>query len=234
MEHFNFWDSEVWGVFNLLAVLMGSLLAANSLKKLIPALKRSLIPSSVLGGLLLLIAAVIYESITGDNLFNTSFFGGNGAGVLEVITYHGLALGFIATTLKPSGSKFDKHRSREIFDTGVTTVATYLLQGILGLGITVIAALIAKEAKGKAERKALADSIKDAYSNYVSLREANKKSEVESYNKYLKLRNEFVDKYGSYHLTLTQKDDLKPTISVGVDSIRDLINSCFGSDFWSF
>ena len=61
MEHFNFWDSEVWGVINLLAVLMGSLLAANSLKKLIPALKRSLIPSSVLGGLLLLIAAVIYE-----------------------------------------------------------------------------------------------------------------------------------------------------------------------------
>lgn len=145
MEHFNFWDCEVWGVINLLAVLMGSLLAANSLKKLIPALKRSLIPSSVLGGLLLLIAAVIYESITGDNLFNTSFFGGNGAGVLEVITYHGLALGFIATTLKPSGSKFDKHRSREIFDTGVTTVATYLLQGILGLGITVIAALIVKD-----------------------------------------------------------------------------------------
>ena len=96
------------------------------------------------------------------------------------------------------------------------------------------AALIAKEAKGKAERKALADSIKDAYSNYVSLREANKKSEAESYNKYLKLRNEFVDKYGSYHLTLTQTDDLKPPLSVGVDSIRDLINSCFGSDFWSF
>ena len=62
-----------------------------------------------------------------------------------MITYHGLALGFIATTLKPSGSKFDKHRSREIFDTGVTTVATYLLQGILGLGITVIAALIVKD-----------------------------------------------------------------------------------------
>ena len=145
MENFNFWDSEVWGVINLLAVLMGSLLAANSLKKLIPSLKKSLIPSSVLGGLLLLIASIIYESITGNNLFNTNFFGGNGAGVLEVITYHGLALGFIATTLKPANGKFGKQRSREIFDTGVTTVSAYLLQGILGLGITIVAALIAKD-----------------------------------------------------------------------------------------
>ena len=145
MENFNFWDSEVWGVINLLAVLMVSLLAANSLKKLIPALKKSLIPSSVLGGILLLIASVIYESVTGNNLFNTSFFGGNGSGVLEVITYHGLALGFIATTLKPSNGRFGKQRSREIFDTGVTTVSTYLLQGVLGLGITVVAAWITKD-----------------------------------------------------------------------------------------
>ena len=144
MENFNFWDPAVWGVLNLVAVLLGSLLAANSLKKLIPALKRSLIPSSVLGGILLLIVAVIYESITGNNMFNTDFFGGNGAGVLEILTYHGLALGFIATTLKPSEGKFGKQRSREIFDTGVTTVSTYLLQGILGLAITLIAASLVK------------------------------------------------------------------------------------------
>lgn len=145
MENFNFWDFEVWGVFNLIAVLLGSLLAANSLKKLIPALKRSLIPSSVLGGLLLLTASVIYEAVTGKILFNTNFFGGNGTGVMEILTYHSLALGFIATTLKPSSGKFGKQRSREIFDTGVTTVSTYLLQGVLGLGITILAALIVKE-----------------------------------------------------------------------------------------
>ena len=145
MENFNFWDPQVWGVFNLIAVLLGSLLAANSLKKIIPALKKSLIPSSVLGGLLLLIVSIIYESATGNDLFNTGFFGGNGAGVLEILTYHGLALGFIATTLKPSNGKFGKKRSREIFDTGVTTVASYLMQGVLGLGITLLAALIVKD-----------------------------------------------------------------------------------------
>jgi len=144
MENFNFWDFQVWGVFNLIAVLLCSLLAANSLKKLIPALKRSLIPSSVLGGILLLLASVIYESSTGINLFNTKFFGGNGAGMLEILTYHGLALGFIATSLKPSDGKFGKQRSREIFDTGVTTVSSYLMQGVLGLGITLIAAMLVK------------------------------------------------------------------------------------------
>lgn len=145
MENFNFWDFEVWGVFNLIAVLLGSLLLANSLKKLIPALKKSLIPSSVLGGLLLLIVSVTFEAVSGKELFNTAFFGGNGSGVLEVLTYHALALGFIATTLKPSNGKFGKERSREVFDTGVTTVSTYLLQAVLGLGITIVAALIAKD-----------------------------------------------------------------------------------------
>ena len=62
-----------------------------------------------------------------------------------MLTYHALALGFIATTLKPSNGKFGKERSREVFDTGVTTVSTYLLQAVLGLGITIVAALIAKD-----------------------------------------------------------------------------------------
>ena len=46
----NFWDYNVWGFFNVMAVLLGSLLAANILKRTIPMLKRSLIPHSVLGG----------------------------------------------------------------------------------------------------------------------------------------------------------------------------------------
>lgn len=144
MENFNFWDSEVWGAFNLVAVLLVSLLAANSLKKWVPFLKKSLIPSSVLGGLILLIISVVYEKISGNEFFNTKFFGGNGNGVLEILTYHCLALGFIATTLKPSNGKFGKERSREVFNTGVGTVATYLLQGILGLGITLIVAYFVK------------------------------------------------------------------------------------------
>ena len=115
----NFWDYSVWGSFNVIAVLLLSLLAANILKKSIPALRMSLIPLSVLGGILLILVAGVYKAFTGDILFDTPFFGSNGTAFLEVITYHTLALGFIASTLKSSEAKLTKERSVEIFNTGV-------------------------------------------------------------------------------------------------------------------
>ena len=136
----NFWEFEAWGGFNVLAVLMVSLLCASMLKRAFPILKASLIPTSVLGGGLLIIVAGIYKAITGDIMFDTAFFGGNGTATLELFTYHTLALGFIASTFKPAQGKLTKQRTIEIFNTGVTTVATYLLQGVVGMGITMFAA----------------------------------------------------------------------------------------------
>ena len=118
----NFWDFSSWGAFNLIAVLLSSLLIANMLKRSIPWLDASLIPTSVLGGGILLLASMIYKSATGEELFDTAFFGGNGTAWLELITYHCLALGFIASSLKTSGAKLTKQRTTEIFNTGVTTV----------------------------------------------------------------------------------------------------------------
>ena len=141
----NFWDFKVWSGFNLMAVLLISLLAASILKKIFPALKASLVPTSVLGGGILIVVAGVYKAITGDIMFDTPFFGGKGTAVLEIITYHALALGFIASTLKPSGSKMTKQRTIEIFNTGVTTVATYLLQGVFGMVISLIAAKVVKD-----------------------------------------------------------------------------------------
>ena len=138
----DFWDFSVWGGLNLIAVLLFSLLIANVLKKSIKFLKVSLIPTSVLGGIILLIISTVYTAITGSNIFNTQFFGGNGVNRLEIITYHALALGFIAQSLKPSDKKLNRERTKEIFNTGVTTVSTYLLQAVLGLGITILAALL--------------------------------------------------------------------------------------------
>ena len=141
----NFWEFSVWGGISLLGTLLISLLAANIVKRKVHFLRNSLIPTAVLGGLMLLVISVVYEAITGKLFFNTTYFGGNGATELEVITYHALALGFIATAFKPSKGKHGLKRNGEIFDTGVTTVSTYLLQGVLGMGITVVAALIVKE-----------------------------------------------------------------------------------------
>ena len=146
----SFWDFEVWGGLNLIAVLLLSLVLANALKRTVKFLRVSLIPTSVLGGLMLLAIAAIYNAITGNVLFDGEFFGGDGTSelgfsALEIITYHTLALGFIATSLKTSDKKLTKERNIEIFNTGVTTVSTYLLQAVFGLGITIIVALIVKD-----------------------------------------------------------------------------------------
>ena len=102
----NFWDYNVWGVVNLLAVLLASLLAANVLRKSIPFLRSSLIPNSVLGGGFLIAVAGLYKLATGEVMFDTPFFGGSGTAVLEL--------------------------------------ATYLLQGVFGLGISMVGALVLK------------------------------------------------------------------------------------------
>ena len=141
----NFWDFSSWGFFNLIAVLLGSLLVAQMLKRSIPALEASLIPTSVLGGGILLVISAVYNAATGRELFNTAFFGGNGTVWLELITYHMLALGFTASALKSSGGKMTKERSVEIFNTGLTTVATYLLQAFVGMIICIIGAVFMKD-----------------------------------------------------------------------------------------
>ena len=138
----NFWDYNVWGALNIFAVLLLSLLFGNMIKKAVPVLRASLIPTAVIGGCVILIFEGVYKLITGNVMFETAFFGENGTATLEVVTYHALALGFIASALKDSGSKLTKQRNIEIFNTGVTTVATYLLQAILGFGITMIACLV--------------------------------------------------------------------------------------------
>lgn len=138
----NFWDFNVWSGIVLIGVLMLSLLLANTLKRNIKFLQASLIPTSVLAGLMLLIISNVYALFFGTNLFETEIFSGNGLNTLEFITYHALALGFIASTLGSDKQYFDKKRTAEIFDTGVTTVSTYLLQGVLGLGITVFLAYV--------------------------------------------------------------------------------------------
>lgn len=141
----NFWDFSVWGGVILMAVLFLGLFGGHALKRVIPALQESLIPTSVLGGAILLVVAGLYKLITGAPFFDEPAFGGNGITTLEIITYHALALGFIASGLKKNGNKGDKTRTRDIFNTGVATVCNYLLQAVFGFGITILVALFVKD-----------------------------------------------------------------------------------------
>lgn len=146
----NFWDSDVWSFILILGTIGLTVLVAEALRNNVKWLKRSLIPSSVLGGMILLIISTIVFYATGGKdggkyLFELPCFNGgtmSGMTILEILTYHCLGLGFVATALRPGNKKLTKQRAGEVFDSGVTTVSGYLLQGILGLVITIVAVLI--------------------------------------------------------------------------------------------
>jgi len=141
----NFWDFSSWGFFNLIAILLLSLLAGNMLKRSISFLQASLIPTSVLGGGILLVISTVYKAVTGVEMFDTTFFGGHGTVWLELLTYHMLALGFTASALRTTEGKMTKERTMEIFNTGLTTVATYLLQAFVGMIVCIVAVRFVKD-----------------------------------------------------------------------------------------
>ena len=147
MKMTDFWDFNAWGAFLVITILLVSLLIANIIKKALPFLKNTLLPTSVLAGVMLLIFDAIWTACSGGVSFfditvdgNFLFGVGGGNKTLETITYHTLALGFIASTLKSSSTRISKKRFGEVVDTGVTTVSTYLIQGIVGLAVTMLAA----------------------------------------------------------------------------------------------
>ena len=127
---FNFWDHEIWGFIVTIAVLLLSMMVANFFRRVIPALRKFLIPSSVLGGFIVLIFDSIYKAITGSSVFQLSS--------LEAITYHGLGLGFIALAWRHLDGVKGKKARRDVFNTSTITVGGYLLQGFVGILITLI------------------------------------------------------------------------------------------------
>ena len=126
---FNFWDVEVWSFVVTLAILLAVMLIANILRRSIPFLRKSLLPSSVLGGFIALFADAIYKKITGNSMFDLT--------TLEALTYHGLGLGFIALAWRHLDGVKGKKAKRDVFFTSTVTVGGYLIQAIVGLTISV-------------------------------------------------------------------------------------------------
>ena len=79
----NLWDADVWSFVLTLSLLFAAMIAANTLRRLCPFIRKALIPSSVLGGFLLLFANAIARWVFHHPLFST--------GTLETLTYHGLS-----------------------------------------------------------------------------------------------------------------------------------------------
>ena len=141
----SFAELNAWTFVMVFGALLAGMLVGAAIKHLIPGLKKTLVPISVLGGIVLLIISTVVYFAAGDYLFNLPAFGDGSDGamtgmqVLELVTYHCLGIGFVASGMRNSKKKFTKKRAGEVFDSGVLTVNGYLIQAFAGLIITLIA-----------------------------------------------------------------------------------------------
>ena len=130
----NFWDIDIWMFVLILACIFLAMILANLLIKVIKPLRKALIPAPVLGGFLFLIIFTILKSIFPNSKLNDV------NSVLEILTYHGLGLGFVATALKVQ-KKEEKEAvkgvQKDIFNASIITVSTYILQAIVGVAVSI-------------------------------------------------------------------------------------------------
>lgn len=125
----NFWDQSIWSFVITLTVLLLAMLVATILRQRFSWIRRFMIPSSVLGGFLILLANVIHLLITGRHIFDRA--------LLETLTYHGLGLGFAAMSLRNLDRRSKEYKG-DSFRTALSVVSSYLLQGIFGLLISLL------------------------------------------------------------------------------------------------
>lgn len=117
-------NSQLWNVIIQLGYIAGMLLLANYLRQRSRFIRNSMMPVAVLGGFLLL--ALKYTGIIDlDQDF------------MEILTYHGIALGFIAMSLRVPKTREKGAESKIGFRSGAVIVSTYMVQGVTGLIITI-------------------------------------------------------------------------------------------------
>ena len=124
----------VWAFMVQLGLLLLFLVLGNIIRRTIPLFRKLLIPSALLGGGLLLLVNFIckqFDFILVDNR------------LMQVITYHCLAIGFAAMSLKTEKSQHKTNKA-QVFEFGALQGGTYMLQAFVGLGITIVLFLITR------------------------------------------------------------------------------------------
>ena len=124
----------VWSFMTQLGLVLLFLMLGNILRRKIPFFEKILVPSALLGGLLLLIVNMVCRAF-GFELVDKQ--------MMQVFTYHCLALGFAAMSLKTEKTTM-KTNSTQVMEFGALQGGTYMLQAFVGLGITIILFLLTK------------------------------------------------------------------------------------------
>lgn len=119
-------NTELWSPIIQIGIIAGLIILANVMRRKVAFIRNSLMPTAVIAGFILLVLRA-----TGIITMSTEF--------LESMTYHMLALGFIALTLRaPEKQTGDEKLIGS--KSGALIVSTYLVQAIVGLIISLFLA----------------------------------------------------------------------------------------------
>jgi len=119
-------NSALWNPIVQMGIIAGLILLANTLRQKIEVVRTSLMPTAVLAGFILLLLRT-----TGVLPVDPVF--------LEIVTYHAIALGFIALALRKP-EKQDDSGALLASKNGALIVSTYLVQAMTGLIISLVLA----------------------------------------------------------------------------------------------
>lgn len=118
-------NTSIWNPFIQLSIIGIMILIANVIRRRVPFVKKSMMPTAVIAGFLLLflkLAGILKVDV----------------GFMEAITFHFIAIGFIAMSLRVPDVVDRKTKDHIGLRSGATIVGTYLVQAVSGLLISIL------------------------------------------------------------------------------------------------
>ncbi len=141
MDYTSSWDftlanyGAVWAFMVQVGILLLFLMIGNILRRVVPLFRKCLIPSALLGGVLLLIINIICKQF--DFMLVDKR-------MMQVITYHCLAFGFAAMSLKIEKSTHKTNKA-QVVEFGALQGGAYMLQAFVGMGLTLLLFFLTKD-----------------------------------------------------------------------------------------
>ena len=117
-------NTSVWNVIIQFGYIAGVVLFCNFIRRKYSFIKKSMMPVAVMAGFI-----ILFSKYIGIVKINHDF--------MEILTYHGIALGFIAMSLRVPEALSEAKKGTG-FKSGAVIVSTYMVQGVTGLIITIL------------------------------------------------------------------------------------------------
>jgi ESS family glutamate:Na+ symporter len=117
-------NTDLWSFILQMGMLAAILIIVNILRREVPFIKKALMPTAVLAGFIALFLRIL-------NIVRLD------VKLMEMITYHTIAIGFIALSLIIPKRESNYSKAFIGSKTGALIVSTYLFQGVIGLLVSV-------------------------------------------------------------------------------------------------